>query len=225
MRTRVVMRIRMLILTLPWIVACVSAPARREPPLTDPPTPPRWSASPQTDPAPPETAWWQSFDDPHLGRLIEIALVQNRDLQAAAARIERAAAEARIAGADLKPAVGASFDASRRRQVFTGFPIPGQDVLATTSSRIGVSLTVTWEIDLWGRVRAGTRAALAEMQATEADLRGARLSIAAPRLTSITAATWRKSSESAPWTNITRSLRVLKISSRRAPSSRKSTSS
>jgi NodT family efflux transporter outer membrane factor (OMF) lipoprotein len=167
-----------LALLLPCVAACsVHAPPRTEPDIGVE-TPDGWTAS-EVDALEPDSDWWTTFDDPHLTRLIEIALEQNNDLQAAAARLARAEAEARIAGADLEPSAGARLDGSRQRQNFVGFPIPGEDVLSTTSTRVGVSLDASWEIDLWGRIRARARAAVADVQAAEADLRGARLSIAA----------------------------------------------
>ena len=97
---------------------------------------------------------------------------------AAAARLEQAAAEARIASAALQPTVQASYTGSRRKQNFVGFPIPGLEgrVLTTVSTNQGVSLDLSWEVDLWGRLRADAQAALADLQRSAADLRGAQLS-------------------------------------------------
>jgi NodT family efflux transporter outer membrane factor (OMF) lipoprotein len=169
-----------------WLVAavalagCVSAPERRPVDVAFD-VPPAWSGDGSGQPEPTDTAWWESFDDPHLGRLVDLALERNHDLRAAVARLDRAAADARIAGADLEPSVGLGLDATRRRQNFIGFPIPGSGdgVPSSTFESFGVSLDTIWEADLWGRVRAGARAAVAEMQASAADLRGARQSIAA----------------------------------------------
>ena len=128
------------------------------------------------------TTWWQELGDPLLEELIVEALANNQDLKAAAARVASAEAVARIAGADLYPALGAGFDARREKNVYTGFPIPtggDDDVLSTTSNRFGVSLDISWEVDLWGRVRAAARAARAEAEAARIAYEGARLSLAA----------------------------------------------
>jgi NodT family efflux transporter outer membrane factor (OMF) lipoprotein len=171
------MRRLALLLLLPVIAACtVKAPPRTEPDTSVTP-PDVWTAG-EVDAAEPENEWWSSFDDPHLTRLVEIALERNTDLQAAAARLERAQAEARIAGADLEPQLGTGLSGARRQQNFIGLPIPGEDVLSTTFDSYGFSLDASWEIDLWGRIRARARAAVADYQAAQADLRGARLSIA-----------------------------------------------
>jgi len=166
------------LVVLPLLAGCVAAPPRtsRDPGLT---IPERFAAASDVAPPPvPEDGFWTGFGDPELDRLVGEALSRNRDLQAAAARLSRAEAQARIAGAGLKPAVGTSLSAARRRQNFVGFPLPGGGVLTSTSSSFGVSVETSWEADLWGRLRAGARAALADRQAVEADLRGARLSVA-----------------------------------------------
>ncbi len=124
-------------------------------------------------------AWWTSFGDSRLTTLVGEALERNSNLQAAAARVARAAAQARIAGADLYPMVSGGGSARRGRQVFVGFPIPGEEVLSTTSTTFGLSLDLSWEVDLWGRLRAKESAALADVQAAQADFAGARLSLVA----------------------------------------------
>ncbi len=125
------------------------------------------------------TAWWTSFDDPHLSRLVTEAQERNRDLEATAARVEAALAQARIAGADLSPQAGARFDAARRRQNFIGFPIPGGgDVLSTTVTTFQAGLDISWEADLWGRLRARRAGARAAFRASRLDYEAARLSLA-----------------------------------------------
>jgi NodT family efflux transporter outer membrane factor (OMF) lipoprotein len=127
-----------------------------------------------------ESEWWLAFHSPGMDRAVRAALEHNRDLMAAASRVEQAAAAARIAGASLKPSVAAGLNGSRRKQNFIGLPIPGagDEILSSTSTSMGVSLDISWEIDLWGRMKAGTRAAVSDLKAAEADLAGARLSIA-----------------------------------------------
>jgi len=124
--------------------------------------------------------WWEDFGDPRLDEAIRIALERNFDLRAAASRVDRAAAEARIAGSGLMPTLDAGLSGARQRRNFIGFPIPGGDseVLSNTSTNWGVSLDTFWEIDLWGRIRAGTEAALADVEASDDDLQAAALSIA-----------------------------------------------
>jgi len=163
-----------------WATACVNSATTNRPPL-DVAALEAWTADGPNVPiadAPTTHPWWTAFDDPQLSELIETALAENHDLGAAAQRVEQAAAMARIAAADLKPTIGAGLGAQRQQQVFVGLPIPGApDVLSSTSTQYSLNVETSWEADLWGRLRAGARAALADAQAAEADYRGARLSL------------------------------------------------
>ncbi|MCA8941754.1 MAG: TolC family protein, partial [Planctomycetes bacterium] len=95
-----------------------------------------------------EDYWWRSFGDPELERLITRAFRHNRDVGAAAARLAAALAEANLAGADIGPSLDATFGATRSRQVFVGFPIPGaSQPLSTTTSNFGLGLNLSWELD------------------------------------------------------------------------------
>jgi len=123
--------------------------------------------------------WWTGFGDPALTAAIVEGLAHNYDLQAAVARLDAAAAQATIAGADLVPTVSGGLSGARNRVNFIGLPIPGAagGVLSSTTSSYGVSLDLSWELDLWGRVRSGHSAALADFEASAADLAAARLSL------------------------------------------------
>lgn len=122
--------------------------------------------------------WWQSFELSGLDALVHEALDKNNDLRAAAAAVEAAVAQARIAGADRAPEVTAGFDASTQQQVFVGLPIPGGP-LKTNFDVFSPAVGIRWEADLWGRLRASQKAALVERQAAQEDLAAARLGIAA----------------------------------------------
>jgi len=172
------MRRAALLVVVVMLAGCVSAPERRTPDL-DVAVPDAWTGHARGAEGEIDPAWWRSFGDPQLERLIDLAMVRNHDLHAAAARLDRAAAEAKIAGADLEPTLGVGVHGGRQRMNFIGFPIPGEGVPHATFGNYGLSLDASWEVDLWGRVRASARSAVAEMGASEADLRGARLSIAA----------------------------------------------
>ena len=158
--------------------ACATAPPIDLPTL-DVVTPDAWTARQNPGEAP-ALAWWSDFGDAALDDVVRAAIEQNYDLQAAAARLEQAVADSRIAGADLLPTAQIGLTSAQQKRNFIGFPIPGAEdrVLSTVFSSYGVSLDVTWEADLWGRLRAGARAALADLQSRVADLRAAQLSLA-----------------------------------------------
>ena len=127
----------------------------------------------------PLKSWWSTFGDPGLSRVVEETLQQNHDVRGAAARVETALAEARIAGTELKPAVGGSLGGNRRKQNFIGFPIPGSenDILKRTFSTFGVSLDVSWEADLWGRLRSDEVASYHSYEAQMAEFSALQLSL------------------------------------------------
>ncbi|MDQ7007568.1 MAG: efflux transporter outer membrane subunit [Acidobacteriota bacterium] len=151
------------------------------PPLPAPPEPPStWTALTfETAPVPED--WIVSLGSAELARLVTEATDRNHDLGAAAARIEQAVALARIAGADRQPQISAGLNGRRQRSAFFGLPLPGsrQGVFAVHTTTWGASLDVSWEADLWGRLRAAHQATLADHQAARALFEGARLSLAA----------------------------------------------
>jgi len=123
-----------------------------------------WSA--RADAGAVESGWLAAFDDPRLAALVDEALAHNPDLRAASLQVERAAAAARIAGGSIYPAV---------------------NLIGRTSTSDGSGaeplnaaiLSASWELDLWGRVRYGRRAAEEQYAAAEADYLYARQSLAA----------------------------------------------
>ncbi|MCS1411619.1 MAG: Outer membrane protein OprJ [Verrucomicrobia subdivision 3 bacterium] len=161
------------------LVGCVSAPEKQAPPESLP-IPEVWSESGGISESE-RPLWWEAFMSDELTALLKEGFAGNPDLQAMVARVEAAGANARIAGADLYPSLSAGLNGLRQKQNFIGFPIPGStsNVLSTQATTYGLSLSTSWEIDLWGRVRAGRRAALADSEAALADLQMRKLSLAA----------------------------------------------
>lgn len=159
---------------------CASPPKRQAPDLNIE-VPESWAvAGDEHARWPSDPAWWTSFDDDGLNDLIREALDSNFTIKAAVARVDAAEATAKLAGAQGLPNVSGKFSASRRKQNLIGIPIPGAGgVISTRSTSYGVSLDTSWEIDLWGRVRSAKSGALADLEASLADLAGMRLSVAA----------------------------------------------
>ncbi|MFO1054573.1 MAG: TolC family protein [Planctomycetota bacterium] len=136
------------------------------------------NASTTTTPADPR-GFWHAIGAAGLDAAVERALVSNRDLLAAAARLDAARARAELAGAELAPTLTARLDAQRRRFAFVGLPIGNSKVFSATTNQHALSFDLSWEADLWGRVRAGDLAAEADVAAADADLAAAAVSIAA----------------------------------------------
>jgi len=133
-------------------------------------------------PVPLAEGWWRGFGDPVLDRMVETALSGNFDIAIAAARLEQAAAGLKAAKGALLPQASLDGSAGIKRQsvedvqgrAFSKFP-----GFQRTVEQYGLNGAASWELDLFGRLSAGARAARAEAGAAEAGLAGARLTVAA----------------------------------------------
>lgn len=151
--------------------ACATdLPAR---PSLDPPTeiPDAWDSGDSGAVMP----WAEDIEDPRLRELIDRALARNFDLQSVVARVDAARARARIAGADRLPQADLEFTAARTKRS----SIINPNAADNTITNLTLAGELAWELDVWGRLRASTRAALAEYQAAESDLSAARLLLSA----------------------------------------------
>lgn len=126
---------------------------------------------------PPE--WWTLFSDPLLNELTTQALADNQDLRAALARVEQARAIARQTEAEFYPQVSGGASYTRERFSASRPLAPGASRSAYTASTFEVPFDLSYEIDVWGRVRRSFEAAASAADATELDRQGARLSVAA----------------------------------------------
>ncbi len=117
------------------------------------------------------TRWWEQFDDPVLNDLIDTALRENRDLRAAAARVDRFIGALRSTRAQFYPQVSYGLDASRNRSTEVG-PTPLPPGLDPWYSLYQGALGATWQLDLFGRVQREAEAAQAQVLASEQGRRG-----------------------------------------------------
>lgn len=105
--------------------------------------------------------WWQSFGDPVLTRIVETALANNVDVAIAAARVEEVRGQFRFVHGQLLPSIGAGA-AVRRERFLNAF---GQDIYQTADR---AELGISYDVDLFGRLRSASDAARAALLATEA---------------------------------------------------------
>lgn len=117
--------------------------------------------------------WWTLYQDPLLNRLVARALAENLDLQMALARIDAGRALRNIAEASGSPQV--DLDASAARQRISADQAGFSDPLITEPRSVG--LGAAWEIDLFGRIREGVRAADADFHATEEQAQAGRIAL------------------------------------------------
>lgn len=156
-----------------WLSACVSSPASRVAKL-EVEVPDDWSATAEASDDYVGDAWLADLDDPRLMGIIEEALAYNHDLKAAAARLDAALATTVANRADFWPSLGVSGTGNRTRRS------QASGVSQTSfNESFGLTARLNWEIDLWGKVRNGYRAELADAEAAWADYQAAKLSLTA----------------------------------------------
>lgn len=133
------------------------------------------STSPAVSVAPVQGDWWRLYNDPVLDRLVTQALAANTDIRVAVARIERARATLRGATSDRLPQGTASADANYGRLS------QGQRPIGTAQEdwQVDAGLNVSYEVDLFGRVRRNVEAARGDVAAAEADEEAVRVIVAA----------------------------------------------
>jgi len=152
---------------------CSMGPAY-ERPATE--LPEAWSALPAQGKAMAGERWWTVYGDATLEHLITEALAGNQDLALATARLDEARALARVADAELVPSVDAAFQRDRtRRSNSTATQFPG----ALENNNYRAQLNVSYELDLWGRLRNSAKAARAELLATTAARETVRIALTA----------------------------------------------
>lgn len=132
--------------------------------------PDQFAAAPASETAP-EVAWWERYDDPVLSDLMRRAARENRDIKIAVERVRAARAGETISRSWLLPSLGAIGSRGDQRTDYTG---RAQEAVPDMENTSG-GLSVSWEVDLSGRLRAGSAAAAADRMATEDQARGVRL--------------------------------------------------
>lgn len=120
-------------------------------------------------------AWWRLYQDPVLDGLVADALAANTDVRVGVARLERARASLREAGADRLPSGNVQAGVNRQRypaiQTLPGFE--------RENTIVDGGISVAYEVDLFGRVRRSVEAARGDVGAAQADLDAIRVSVVA----------------------------------------------
>lgn len=126
--------------------------------------------------------WWEGFGDPQLARFVALALEQNLDLAQAAARVSQARAGLGAATAALLPSGAISAQGTRAYQSVEtplGQALHAQPGFDRYGNAYEANLGVGWELDVFGGLRRGREAAMAEYQASQAGAVATRLAVAA----------------------------------------------
>ncbi len=124
--------------------------------------PEAWQSTEQQQSSPVIQEWWKSFNDEQLNQLVERVLATNSDLALATLTLKQARLEANLAGRDLYPDLTGSVSADGSRYLDSG----------VSSETYQTGLSVSYEIDLWGKLSAAADesewAALASLEEREA---------------------------------------------------------
>lgn len=153
------------------LTACTSAPVAT---VTPPPLAATYANADLAagGPAADTGAWWHAFHDPILDRLVDTALANNLDLQAAVARIDAARAVRIGAASQWFPSVDLNAGAGRQRlSASQAFPTD----TPTTGNALDLNASLAWEIDIFGRIRQGVSAADADITSAQNDAAAVRI--------------------------------------------------
>lgn len=154
------------------LAGCAVGPRYERPPVTAPAAT-RGQVGPAEAASLADEPWWEVFQDDALKSLVREALENNYDVRVAAWRVEEFRARAGIARSELFPQV--NYQGGWSRQRLSDFSSGVTN--APPVNLYDVNLGLSWEIDLWGRVRRLSEGALARYLATEEIRRGVLLSV------------------------------------------------
>ncbi|MBK6005023.1 efflux transporter outer membrane subunit [Ramlibacter ginsenosidimutans] len=160
------------------LVACAAPPAYQPPQVE---VPADWKPAEGWRPARPDDAavrgaWWQLFGDPQLDALEAQALQESPTLAAAAARLAQARSAVDVQNAGLFPQVSAGAR-GLRQQISANRPLTNYSSsnFQTVQNEFALTLGVSYEADLWARIRSAVEAARAGAEQSVADFQNARL--------------------------------------------------
>ena len=124
----------------------------------------------------PESNWWTQYGDPQLDTLIQEALSSSPDMAIALARVRQAEASTQVSGAKLLPQLGAAASVTEQQQS-NNYLSPSAFTPQGWNDYGMAAVDLKWEIDFWGKNRAGLAAATSELDAKRAEQAQARLTI------------------------------------------------
>jgi multidrug efflux system outer membrane protein len=165
------------VLTVALVPACAVGPNYNRPQVPEPPQH-RFLEGPAQAESIADLPWWEVTKDSQLQALIRDAIANNLDLRTATARVTEARAQYGIAKSFLFPEVGASLGYGARQASRNSEPPEGSSTTKTYQN-VNAGFTLSWEIDLFGRIRREKEAAFAAYLATEEGRRGVLITLVA----------------------------------------------
>jgi multidrug efflux system outer membrane protein len=162
------------VVTAAFVGGCAIGPNYKRPSVAEPPTFRGQATAEAASFA--DAPWWDAFQDPSLQALIQEALRKNYDVQIAAARVQEARANLSVARSDLYPSLDYDGGVSRGKISPGALGRPGGPSPRASNFYFG-TISASWELDIWGRIRRSNEAARATLLATEEARRGVWLTL------------------------------------------------
>jgi outer membrane protein, multidrug efflux system len=155
------------------LLAACAGPRPESPPEAAVTPPAVWRTAPEAPPAEVSATWWEAFDDPVLTGIVDTALVNNVDIALAVERVAEARGRFHLAQARTLPDVVGTAGGGRDRDINPGFGVPEYQ------NTYGGEISISYDLDLFGRLAAASDAARATLLSTEAAHDNVRLAVAA----------------------------------------------
>jgi multidrug efflux system outer membrane protein len=153
------------------LAACAVGPDYKRPEVL---APTEWRSPSQGPGSLADLGWWELFQDPSLQELIRTAVGDNKDVRVAVARVAEARAQLGVARAGQFPQLEGQASYTNQRFSQKSFPLnalPATTGVEPQANFYRTSLDMTFEVDLWGRLRRATEAARAELLASQENRR------------------------------------------------------
>ena len=166
------MMIRFLVISL-WtftLGGCALGPDYERPPVEEPGSFRMQQGATLEDVSLADLGWWELFEDENLQAIIRKALVENKDLRIAVARVRESRAHLVATGADQFPRIDGKSSIQRNQTsqaVVRQFGFPGNIPQIPATNQFRATADLSFELDLWGRLRRATEAARADLLAME----------------------------------------------------------
>ena len=169
-------RLATVLVVVGLLSGCTVGPNYRRPEVI---VPADWRNAPEQRDSLGDLGWWGIFQDPALHELLSTAVVANRDVQVAVARVLESRAQLGVARATQFPQVnaGASYQYTRPNSENSPFLNGSRGRSPFTGDDFETSVDLAFELDLWGRLRRATEAARAELLAREENRRAVLITL------------------------------------------------
>ena len=169
-------RLATVLVVVGLLSGCTVGPNYRRPEVI---VPADWRNAPEQRDSLGDLGWWGIFQDPALHELLSTAVVANRDVQVAVARVLESRAQLGVARAAQFPQVnaGASYQYTRPNSENSPFLNGSRGRSPFTGDDFETSVDLAFELDLWGRLRRATEAARAELLASEENRRAVLITL------------------------------------------------